>query len=420
MNVLIHTWWFSKYKGSEFSVAYNFVLEMSKYHKLYVIVESTSYALNDIKELESYQLQNCQFITVKSNMVMTIIYKIQEWLQKKSRILSFVGAYLYLNLWERALYKQLKSDTDLLKKIDIIHFLGPVGYHEPGYLYKLKKKYIWGPIGGFENVNKQLLSHYSSRKRNIKIKGLINNIIINTSFRVKKIMNTADVVIACTNSNKDLIDHKFKCKKLIYFPENMMRIYQRDIMLKTEVEKKYVDIELLNVIWCGNLVPSKMLNLLIDILKKTNRTKINMTIVGGGDDAALLTELHLNNVHHVGHIPRTEVEKYWKSSHLHILTSSYEANTTVMFEAMEYCVPTIAIDICGMTDLIENNIDGIKIPVSDYNVMCENFANHIDMLSSNPKQLMNMALNLREKSFNYTIDIKDNFYNNLYNSIATN
>ena len=121
MNVLIHTWWFSKYKGSEFSVAYNFVLEMSKYHKLYVIVESTSYALNDIKELESYQFQNCQFITVKSNMVMTIIYKIQEWLQKKSRILSFVGAYLYLNLWERALYKQLKSDTDLLKKIDIIH-----------------------------------------------------------------------------------------------------------------------------------------------------------------------------------------------------------------------------------------------------------------------------------------------------------
>lgn len=50
MNILVHTWWFSKNRGSEFAVSYNFIKEMSKKHHLYVFVESNSYEWNDLSE----------------------------------------------------------------------------------------------------------------------------------------------------------------------------------------------------------------------------------------------------------------------------------------------------------------------------------------------------------------------------------
>ncbi len=57
MNILVHTWWFSKNLGSEFSVAYNFVKEMSQKHHLYVLVESNSYKWNDLKEFDGGGVQ---------------------------------------------------------------------------------------------------------------------------------------------------------------------------------------------------------------------------------------------------------------------------------------------------------------------------------------------------------------------------
>lgn len=59
MNILVHTWWFSKNKGSEFSAAYNFVKEMSARHHLFVLVESNSYAWNDLSEMNGGGMMDC-------------------------------------------------------------------------------------------------------------------------------------------------------------------------------------------------------------------------------------------------------------------------------------------------------------------------------------------------------------------------
>ena len=50
-----------------------------------------------------------------------------------------------------------------------------------------------------------------------------------------------------------------------------------------------------------------------------------------------------------GQLPREQVRAYFEKAHLHILTSAYEANTTVMFEAMEECVPSFVFDHFGIS-----------------------------------------------------------------------
>ena len=51
MNILIHTWDLSKYRGSEFSVSYNYIKTMEKEHKLYVAFASNSYEHEDYSEM---------------------------------------------------------------------------------------------------------------------------------------------------------------------------------------------------------------------------------------------------------------------------------------------------------------------------------------------------------------------------------
>lgn len=58
MNILVHTWVFSKYKGSEFAVAYNFVKEMSKRYHLFILVESNALEWNDLHEFDGGGIQN--------------------------------------------------------------------------------------------------------------------------------------------------------------------------------------------------------------------------------------------------------------------------------------------------------------------------------------------------------------------------
>lgn len=53
MKILVHTFWLSPYRGSEFAVAWDYITTMSKYHELFVICGSSSYTLGDFTDLRS-------------------------------------------------------------------------------------------------------------------------------------------------------------------------------------------------------------------------------------------------------------------------------------------------------------------------------------------------------------------------------
>ena len=68
-------------------------------------------------------------------------------------------------------------------------------------------------------------------------------------------------------------------------------------------------------------------------------------------------------------------------------------------------------------NIVKNNT-GIKIAVDSYDKICIKIAETIDKFAENPNELMNLALNLREDSFNYTCTEREKFYNNLYEELV--
>lgn len=70
---------------------------------------------------------------------------------------------------------------------DLIHYVGMIGYREPGYLWKLGLPYIWGPISGTNNASLQLMKHMPIAGRiKLTFRSVVNMIQFHTKLRLKK------------------------------------------------------------------------------------------------------------------------------------------------------------------------------------------------------------------------------------------
>ena len=412
MNILVHTWWFSKNKGSEFAVSYNFVKEMSKRHHLYVLVESNSYMWNDLSEFDGggySSMANVDFIALR---------------YKTNRVLKYLCSHFSLGWlsyglfkgWEKNIYRYIKN-SGLLEKIDLIHFAAPVGYREPGYLWKLNKPYVWGPFGGMYRIPKEFLDSYPL-KANIlgRIKNVLNFCQFH-SFRIKKIFNKSNVLIACTKTQSGMVNKLLNNECCRYLPENGIDLRKQQSISDEFLTKKF-NSPFINIIWIGCNDNRKNAKLLMKALQKCKSENFSCTFVG--KCCSDLKKLVYGNnelkqrLSFIEHIPREAVLEMYKNAHLMAITSSMEANTTVLFEAMENCVPVITVDHCGMADVVKNDESGIKIKVQNQEKMAEEFALKIDELCKNPAKLLTFARNIKTSSYEYSQKYRMDFFDKCY------
>ena len=137
MRILVSAYACSPYQGSEASVGWGFIYELSKLHELVVFVEEEKFRKDIEKYLNKNQgkLRSVKFIFVR---------------KKRNRFLRKLwppSYYRYYKKWHKDVYeiaKKLQSQS----KFDIAHQLTMVGFREPGYLWKLNIPFVWGPVGG--------------------------------------------------------------------------------------------------------------------------------------------------------------------------------------------------------------------------------------------------------------------------------
>ena len=324
--------------------------------------------------------------------------------------------------WERVVYRYLKK-SGLLEKIDLIHFAAPVGYREPGFLWKLNKPYVWGPFGGMYRIPNEFLSSYPSKKRIFgRIKNILNFLQFH-SLRIKKVLKKSDVLIACTKTQSQMVDRLLKKECCRYLPENGIDLKKQQNITDSFLDKKFSS-DFINIIWIGRNDTNKNAKLLVNALKKCKAKNFLCTFVGENcselenlfqDDFELKKRLSF-----IEKIPREKVLEMYKNAHLMAITSSMEANTTVLFEAMENCVPVITADHCGMADVVKNDFTGVKVKIQNQEKMAQDFALKIDELCAKPKKLLTFAKNIKSSSYEYCQDYRMDFFENCYKDAVKN
>lgn len=384
-KLLISAYAISPTRGSEYAAAWNTVTHLAVEHDLWVLYGMSDDHMGDTQTLKQYiednPLSGVKFIEVKAG-----------WLAKTINLLNKAGFgwffYFAYYLWQK---QALKAAQELLKEVDIdvVHQLGPIGFREPGFLSKLGKPLVWGPIGGMKIVDQRLLAQLPFKARiKFTLKNFINKYQLRYSLRIKLAFKKADVLIAATHLGQDTIKQYFN-RDSYYLPEQGIT---GDVF--PCVNKFNNTAEQVQMVWSGTLNERKNLKMCLQALAALKTYSWKLNVLGDGPLNETLEKYAAENgmadkVVFLGHLPRKEAVRIMACSHLHIMTSIAEDNPAVIFEAMSNGVPTLTLDHCGMGDVICSKC-GVKVPVDSYNNMLKRITSVINILLSNTQILADM------------------------------
>jgi glycosyltransferase involved in cell wall biosynthesis len=385
-KILVLAYAVSPTRGSEYSVAWNYIKEISKYYDVDVLYGASGLHLGDCNELESYlennDVEDVNFIKVEPTR-----------LQKKINVLNKAGLgyafYIAFRLWHKSALKLAKELTKS-NNYSIVHQLNPIGFREPGYLYRLNIPFIWGPIGGGNFINPKLVAELPLKRRLLfLLKNCINYLQLNFSSRVKESLGKADALIFCNSENLNSFNKYHGVTGEVLSEQAIADDILQKITLLPNFETTQKNRSgTLKLIWVGRLCPGKNISFLLNVLALlTDDVDVSLTIVGDGELKNELKQQVIQlgvqkYVRFLGALPREQILIELSKSDLHCLCSFSEANTTVIYEAFSVNTPTISLAQNGMLDTLKDG-KGFLIPITNINETQQLFADKIMYLSKN-------------------------------------
>lgn len=418
-HIIVIAYQLNPLKGSECSVAWDYIVNMSRHNRLTVIFGSSEeyHMIGNTKSMMDYYNSN------PIDNVRLLPITLDEHFEIKDY--SALGIFLFYKQYKKWHKKVRCVVTNLIKdeEYDLIHYLGPIGYREPGYLYDLGLPYVWGPIGGFGGINLKLLKATCSISGavTLSLRKIVNLFQQHFNKRVKDAINHADVVIGATTEYTQIIqkyvNHNSKVV-IEYLPENCIKDCHPLNLSKYASES-------LKLIWIGRPDANKGLILLLEAMSKLpNKEKIHLDVVGSG---VLESKLKTWTIKHgleksvcwIGKVNRGRVFALLNESHLNVITSLYDANTTVIWESMSMGVPTMSLDHCGMHDIITDET-GFKIPIRSYRQVVHDICDKLQMMMDNPKLIRQMADTVIEYRDKYTWKYRTQYFERVYDVAIKN
>lgn len=417
-NILVVAFQLHHSAGSECSVAMDFARNMSRYHHITMLYGAGRqfHKIGDTAEMEewtkSHNIMNADFIPVYPS------FKSREYGYSMLDNFFFYREY---RRWHRDLRRKIE-ELCAFERYDLIHYLGPIGYHEPGFLRGLGVPVIWGPIGGFESVSIGLLNPFISFQYYFKtiVKNIVNVFQYRFDRRVRAALSESDAVIFAISKYIDIVSPFVSAdsrRHFYYLPENC-------IANAFPLNESKFSGNLINMIFIGRLDYHKGFYFIIEALKKIkDRSRIRLHVLGAGpleEKFKLLSNEVSDSIIWHGSVPRGEVIFFLNNSHIMVLPSILDANTTVVWEAMSVGVPILAFDHCGFHDTIIDRKTGFLVHPTTYSKAVKDIADIINEIIDNPQILKEYAMNVLSHRNIYTWENRAAFLNHLYDSITEN
>jgi glycosyltransferase involved in cell wall biosynthesis len=366
-TILLLAYSVSPMRGSEFAVGWDFITHMAREHDIIVLYGVAGEHMGDFEEMAG--------VTVPGEFVPVAPGRLARWFNAPNRA-GFLGPAFYIayRFWQRDVLRVARRVIEA-RAVDVVHYLCPIGYREPGYLGTLDRPYVWGPIGGM-NLRPLRLFLELGLKNGLTtaLRNAANWLQFRVSPRVRRGMRRPEVLIVNTSENVDLVQRVHGRNPLL-MPENAIEQVKPRIIQDIQNGP-------FAMLWVGRIDTAKALDLLIEALGRVRSTDWTLDIAGDGPRRAQLEErakaLGLDDrVRWHGKMARERVLDLYDQAHVHILTSLAEAHSTVLFEAMSRAVPTVALDHCGMHDSICDAC-GVRIPLSTVEQIVEHFGRVIE------------------------------------------
>ena len=405
LKILISCYACSPKRGSEPGMGWSFVYGLSKHHEVHVIVEKEKWQ----KDIEAFIKEN-----KNDNLKFYFIYK------KRNRFLRKIwppSYYWFYKIWQKEAYT-LAQKLEAQHNFDAIHQLNMVGYREPGFLWKIKKPFIWGPIGGTENVSWKLFSLFNLHgKLFYGGRNLINSYQKNYFKRPRMAASHENsVLIAATPDIKKSINTLWNRDSVVIPEVGAVNMPEIEINKRSSTEP-------LKIVWSGQHTSGKALHILLKSLALLNSdVKWELHILGVGKETEnwkdLSQELKIgNNCIWYGWIEKKEAFQIMKNGHCLAITSLKDLTSSVIIEGISLGLPIVTLDHCGFSFVV-NQLCGIKIPVNNLDKIYVNFKNAIEKLYSNEKLRVSLAEGALKRAKEFSWDSKIEQLNSVYQKLV--
>lgn len=399
MKILINCYACSPYQGSEPGMGWNFVKCLSCYHELHIITE-----YNYRNELRRYFEDNPE----KKRFFH--FYFIKRERHNFLRKIWPPSYYWYYEKWQRKVLS-LAEELERKENFDVIHQLNMVGYREPGYLWKMNKPFVWGPIGGFNITPWRLLPTMGLKGCVFYLaRNIINIYQMNNSSRVDAGVRHSKAII-CATCDDAIAVKKIWDKECTIIPEVGYNLNRTDIEPRQRIDK-------MKICWSGLHIPRKSLNFLLEAAAKSkNRNNIELHIIGDGECRTKwekrALKLGLDNIKWYGWIRHDEALDIMKDSHVFAITSLSDATSTVLLEALSLGIPVIALNHLGFANVITDEC-GIKIDLLSKKQIVKDMASAIDHLYDCESYRLKLSCGAIKRAKDFSWEKKAEIINDIY------
>lgn len=404
-TILATAYAINPYKGSEDGMGWNFIYQIARHNKVIAVTRK-----NNRPHIEKYQKENPSEIYKNMQFLYhDLPYYMRFW-KKGGR-----GAMLYFYMWQFSMpcfIKKQKID------FDIAHNLNFHNDWTPSFLWKLKKPFIWGPIGHHPPIPEQyILSIYGKKAyRKDRLRWKLKNTFWKLDFFLKKCSNRSSKILAMNSSVASYIKQKNKI-------EIMPSVSSEDVEFNIpSSENEFI------ILSAGRFVPLKGFDITVksfaqffNKLSSENQKKAKLILVGKGEEENLIKSIIRkekieNNVEIIEWIEREKLQDLYRKSHI-FLFPSHEGAGMVVSEALSHALPVLCFDNFGPGEFV-NEKCGSKVPYGDYKESINAFSKHLENLFYSPEKLKKKSLEAR-KHFkeNFEWNIKGNRLRDIYNNL---
>ena len=370
LKVLLNCYACDPYLGSEPGTGWQFVKLVAQSHEVHVITERdefeahlTQYAAEHPEEMEHITIHYVR--RTHWNMLRKIWPPSYYWTYRA---------------WQRKAYK-LAGELDAKEHFDVVHQVNLVGFREPGFLWKLDKPYVWGPIAGLNQTAWCLIPCMDARGMlTYTMRNLLNRVQKRLSYAARKVARRAEIIFASDPQCFDEIRKTWRRE-----PRLMREVGVTALAEKREICRHEPGTPL-QVCWCGEQEPCKGLNLLLEALTQT-RQPMSVHIMGRDGSMkekwrAMAKRLGVDKqVTFHGCVPHDEVFSIMDACHAYCISSIKEGGTpTVVFEAMQQGLPIVALDHCGFASVVRE-AHGLLVPLENHMQITRDLAAALDKLA---------------------------------------
>ena len=348
-RVLLLAYACSPYGGSEVAVGWNRAMQTREYFDTWVICGRREFEA-DIKRFvrQNGQIPGIHFYFLSRT-------RFEKWLWKLP-----MGFYAGYRSWQKRAYR-LAVHLHAKYHFDIVHQVTWTGFREPGYLWKFDVPFVWGPVGGTQNLPWRFLPRcglIGALKEGSRT--IVNRLQLRFSSRVRQAAKKAQALL--TGNSTGLRDFRDA--------HNANPVLLLETGVRTTKEKTSINLEgVLKILWSGEFKHHKALHLLLHALSRlAHNYQYELQILGRGplekEWRTLSKRLGIEaRCKWIGWLPYEEALQRYARADVLVFTSLRDTSGNVVLEALSCGTPVICFDHQGVGDIVTPYC-GIKVAIA--------------------------------------------------------